>query len=86
MKCKFNNWKFFRNEKGTAMAEFAIILPLLLSFIMISYEFGRAYYIQNALEYAAKEAGKTGSSIKASGTSITKSTLDSLIKNSVMIG
>lgn len=46
------------DNKGGAAAEFAIILPILLLLIIGIYEFGRLYWIQNTLQYAAEQAGR----------------------------
>jgi Flp pilus assembly protein TadG len=43
---------------GGAAAEFALIIPVLLLLILGIFEFGRAYLIQNNLQFAAEEAGR----------------------------
>jgi Flp pilus assembly protein TadG len=43
---------------GGAAAEFALIVPVLLLLIVGIFEFGRAYWIQNNLQFAAEEAGR----------------------------
>jgi len=45
-----------RNHKGQALVEFAIILPLLLMLLFGIFEFGRAMYIKNTLNNAARSA------------------------------
>jgi Flp pilus assembly protein TadG len=44
--------------EGSAAAEFALLIPLLLVLIVGVYEFGRLYWIQNTLQYAAEQSGR----------------------------
>ena len=44
--------------EGNAAAEFALLIPLLLLLIFGVYEFGRLYWIQNTLQYAAEQTGR----------------------------
>ena len=44
-----------RNDRGAAVVEFAIVLPLLVSLLVGIAEFGRAYYVQTTLSGAARE-------------------------------
>ncbi len=43
---------------GNAAVEFALIIPVLLLLIIGIYEFGRAYWIQNTLQYAAEQTAR----------------------------
>jgi Flp pilus assembly protein TadG len=45
-----------KNQKGQALVEFAIILPLLLLLLFGIFEFGRAMFIKNTLNNAARAA------------------------------
>lgn len=50
------------NKKGQALVEVALaLLFLLLPLVFGSFEFGRAMYIRNTLNYAAREGARTGS-------------------------
>lgn len=44
-----------RDERGTALIEFALILPLLLVVTIAVVDFGRAFFVKNVLEQAARE-------------------------------
>lgn len=44
-----------QREKGAAMVEFAIVLPVLLLLVFGIIEFGRAYNTQLTLTHAARE-------------------------------
>ena len=66
---------------GHATAEFAMIIPVLLLMIIGIFEFGRAYWIQNTLQYAAEQTARcvlgkstyssTGTTIDTSSSSTT---------------
>ena len=63
---------------GGSAAEFAIIVPVLLLMVIGIFEFGRAYWIQNTLQYAAEQTARcvlgkstyqsTGTAVDASST------------------
>jgi Flp pilus assembly protein TadG len=46
-------------ERGQALTEFALILPVLLLLLFGLLDFGRAIYAYNALANAAREGGRT---------------------------
>jgi Flp pilus assembly protein TadG len=43
---------------GHAAAEFALVIPILLVLIVGVFEFGRAYWIQNTLQFAAEQTAR----------------------------
>jgi Flp pilus assembly protein TadG len=43
------------SERGTALIEFALILPLLLVLTVAAVDFGRAFFAKNVLEQSARE-------------------------------
>jgi Flp pilus assembly protein TadG len=48
-----------RNDcEGAAAMEFAIIFPILLLFLFGIFEFGRLFWIQSSLQFAAEQAGR----------------------------
>jgi Flp pilus assembly protein TadG len=47
-----------RNRRGQALAEFAMVLPLILLFIAAILEFGRAWNIKQAVTDAAREGAR----------------------------
>jgi len=49
------------DQKGQALVELAIILPLLVLLVFGAFEFGRAMYIKNTLNYAAREGARRAS-------------------------
>jgi Flp pilus assembly protein TadG len=47
-----------RDDRGAAMVEFAIVLPVLLLVLMGIIEFGRAYNAQVSIQAAAREGAR----------------------------
>jgi Flp pilus assembly protein TadG len=50
--------RFLRTEKGQAMVEFALVLPLLIALLCGIIDFGWLYYNQIALSNAAREGAR----------------------------
>ena len=50
--------RFCRSEKGQAMVEFALVLPLLLALLCGIIDFGWLYYNQITLNNAAREGAR----------------------------
>lgn len=50
--------RFFRTEKGQAMVEFALVLPLLIALLCGIIDFGWLYYNQITLSNAAREGAR----------------------------
>jgi len=49
-----------RESKGQALVEFALILPLLLFFLMIIFEFGNIFHSYLLITSAAREGARMG--------------------------
>ena len=47
------------SERGAAAVEFALVLPILLTLVLGTIEFGRAYNVQISLTHAARETART---------------------------
>ena len=47
--------KTAKRQRGTALIEFTLILPLLLILTVAVVDFGRAFFVKNVLEQAARE-------------------------------
>ena len=43
------------SQRGTALIEFTLILPMLLVLTVAAVDFGRAFYVKNVAEQAARE-------------------------------
>jgi Flp pilus assembly protein TadG len=50
--------QFGRNERGQALVEFALVMPILLLLIMGVVEFGRAWNLQQTITDAAREGAR----------------------------
>ena len=44
-----------RAERGTALIEFTLVLPLLLIMTVAAVDFGRAFFVKNVVAQAARE-------------------------------
>ena len=44
-----------RKNRGTAIVEFAMVVPMLLMLFMVIIEFGRYSYVQHTLQFATRE-------------------------------
>lgn len=51
-----NRWL---SERGAAAVEFALVLPILLTLVLGTIEFGRAYNVQISLTHAARETARS---------------------------
>lgn len=60
-----------RIQKGVALVEFALIIPLLLILTFITTEFGRAVYQYNTLTKSVRDAVRY-LSVQAPGTKLTE--------------
>jgi len=65
-----------RAERGTALIEFTLILPLLLVLTVGAVDFGRAFFVKNVLEQSARE----GVRLRA----VTSSADSSLVRDRVL--
>jgi len=48
----------FKSDLGTAMVEFAVVLPIFLFIIWCVVDFARAFYTQNSLATAVREGAR----------------------------
>ena len=68
-----------RNQKGVAMVEFAIVLPILIVLLFGIIEFGFYIYNQQMLTNAAREGARVG--IVASIPRVPPATIESVVQN-----
>ena len=52
---RFRNPLVSRAERGTALIEFTLVMPLLLVLTVAAVDFGRAFFVKNIVEQAARE-------------------------------
>jgi hypothetical protein len=50
--------KQMKRERGVALTEFALVLPMLLIIMLVTMEFGRAYYQFNTLTKSVRQAAR----------------------------
>jgi Flp pilus assembly protein TadG len=44
-----------RNDRGTTIVEFALVLPIFLLFVLGIFDFGRYFFVDHTLQYATRE-------------------------------
>ncbi len=59
-----------RGERGNALAEFALVLPLLMMFVFGIIELGFAFTTAQAVEAAAREGGRLASLSSATASDV----------------
>lgn len=47
-----------KSERGAAIVEFALVVPILLVLVMGIFEFGRMWYLQTNLSMAARQGAR----------------------------
>ena len=57
-----------RRERGQSIVEFILVVPVLLLLMLGMLEFGLAFNHHMTLEYATREASRTGSAIASGGS------------------
>ncbi len=67
------------DERGGAIVEFAIVVPVLLLVLLGAVEFGRMFYVRQGLEYATESAARYYSMNSSASTSTVTSYLQSLM-------
>ena len=63
--------KRFRSQKGAALLETAIVLPLILLVCVGIFEFGRAYQTWQVLTNAAREGARAAIIVGTTDTDVT---------------
>jgi hypothetical protein len=66
-------------ERGQALVELAIILPLLLLIVLGTLEFGLAFDHNLTLSYATREGARTGAALAAGNSQIACAVVDDYI-------
>ncbi len=51
-------WRAWHCRGGAAAVEFALMLPLMLTTILVAVESGRALWLHNTLQFASEEAAR----------------------------
>ena len=66
IKRRFRGMRGFRSERGAALVEFALVVPLLMLMMCATIDFGLAVYTLNNLTAAAREGGRYGAALDQS--------------------
>jgi Flp pilus assembly protein TadG len=49
-----------KNDRGTTVVEFALVLPIFALLLMGIIDFGRYYFVQHTVQYATREGTRLG--------------------------
>jgi Flp pilus assembly protein TadG len=60
---RFRGLRGMRSERGAALVEFALVVPLLMLMMCATIDFGLAVYTLNNLTAAVREGGRFGATI-----------------------
>ena len=69
-----------RNERGTALIEFTLILPVLLVLTIAVVDFGRAFFVKNVLEQAAREGVRLRAVTSSADSALVTQRVNQVIK------
>lgn len=69
-----------KHERGSAIVEFSLAIPLMVSLFLGTFQFGYAYYVYNELEQAVR-AGARYASLRSYDANY-----DTAVKNVVVYG
>ena len=70
-----------RHEAGTALIEFALILPLLLVVSFAAVDFGRAFYVRNVCEQAAREGVRLRAVTSAADSALVRQRVQTVLES-----
>jgi Flp pilus assembly protein TadG len=74
--------KFRRDDRGAAMVEFAIVVPLLFTLVFGIVDIGRAYFLYNNLTNAAREGARYGA-VQPALTGATTTAIQALVRSKI---
>jgi Flp pilus assembly protein TadG len=66
-------------ERGTALIEFALIFPLLLLLTVAAVDFGRAFFVKNVVEQAAREGVRLRAVTSSSDSSLVRTRVQNVL-------
>jgi Flp pilus assembly protein TadG len=66
-------------ERGTALIEFTLILPLLLLLTVAAVDLGRAFYVKNMVEQAAREGARLRVVTSSADSSLVRSRVQTVL-------
>jgi Flp pilus assembly protein TadG len=69
-------------ERGTALIEFALILPLLLLLTVASVDLGRAFFVKNVVEQAAREGVRLRAVSSSADSALVRTRVENVLEPS----
>ena len=72
--------RYGRDERGQALVEFALVLPILLILVLGIIEFGRAWNLHQTITHAAREGARMAAMFDAD---VTQTEVETEVENSI---
>jgi Flp pilus assembly protein TadG len=69
------------SERGTALIEFTLILPLLLLLTVAAVDLGRAFYVKNVTEQAAREGVRLRAVTSTADSALVRARVEDVLKS-----
>lgn len=69
-------------ERGTALIEFTLILPLLLLLTLAAVDLGRAFYVKNMVEQSAREGARLRVVTSSADSALVRSRVQTVLQPS----
>jgi hypothetical protein len=61
---RVGRWAFLRDERGTSVVEFALVVPILFLIVFGIVDFSRAFYTMSSLTAAVREGARLASTME----------------------
>jgi Flp pilus assembly protein TadG len=71
-----------RHQRGTALIEFTLVLPLLLVLTVAAVDFGRAFFVKGVVEQAAREGVRMRAVTTAADTALVRDRVVQIMNSS----
>ena len=81
MKIAFRNANH-RSQRGTALIEFTLVLPLLLVLTVAAVDFGRAFFVKGVVEQAAREGVRLRAVTTAADSAMVRARVEQVMNSS----
>ena len=69
------------SQRGTALIEFTLILPMLLVLTVAAVDFGRAFYVKNVTEQAAREGVRLRAVTSTADSALVRARVTDVLKS-----
>src|SRR5688500_18641272 len=80
---RFRGLRGIRSERGAALVEFALVVPLLMIMMCATIDFGLAVYTLNNLTAAVREGGRYAATLEKTMWNTTPAVAQDSVRNRV---